>query len=347
MKNKIILLALVFSAFSIQIYAQNKAKIFRGEIADKTVQLTLTRTGDKISGTYYYQKVGKDLKLAGSINSEGDFRLDEFAPNGAKTGEIKGKWKESVDDNGAQLEGEWMNPKTKENLSFYATEQIIDFSSPAKLISRVFNEQNKLKMYEITAQYPELSGVNPAFAAEFNKLVKDSAMKEINSFKGDMLALTAEDLKFAKERGVSNYLEMNYAVELADDNTISIAFANSVYEGGAHPNHFSFTINYDLKNGREIKLGDLFKSNSGYLKAISDYCIKKLKEDAGEMTDEEWLKTGAGADAKNFKSWNLTRKGILINFDPYQVAPYTAGPQDVLIPFDKLKNILRAEYSRQ
>ena len=62
------------------------------------------------------------------------------------------------------------------------------------------------------------------------------------------------------------------------------------------------------------------------------------------MSDDEQIKDGAGALAKNFKSWNVTRKGILINFDPYQVAAYAAGPQEVLIPYGKLKSVLRDKF---
>jgi hypothetical protein len=341
MKRKIIFLGLILSAFSIQILAQNKPKIFRGSIADKTVQMNLTRDGNKITGEYFYQKVGKNLKLSGSIDASGNFRIAEFAPAGAKTGEFRGVWKESENDSGATLEGEWTNAKTKQKWAFYATEQTIEFSGDAKLMTKTFSETNKPKMFEITAEYPELTGANPSAAAKFNAIVKDKVMKTVDSFRKNMSEMTIEDLQFAKERGVSNYLELNYVIELATDEIISIGFANSVYSGGAHPNHFSFSVNFDLKNGREIKLEELFKSGSDYLKKISEYCIEKLKNEVGDMSGDEWLENGAGARAENFESWNVKRKGILINFDPYQVAAYAAGPQEVFIPFAELKTVLK------
>ncbi len=62
------------------------------------------------------------------------------------------------------------------------------------------------------------------------------------------------------------------------------------------------------------------------------------------MSDDEWIATGAGPKAENFDSWNITKTGILINFDPYQVAAYAAGPQDVLIPYEEIKSILKQNW---
>lgn len=341
MKNKFYLVILIAAALFAQIQAQTKPKVFRGGIAGKNIQMTLTRSGDKLSGTYFYQKIGKDLQLSGTIDADGNFKLEETAPNGAKTGTFSGQWKESENQNGVTLEGEWKGAKAKETWGFYAEEQIINFSGDQKLVDKTFAETNKQKLFEITAVYPELTGVEPSVAANFNKLAKDTVMRRVNEFRKNMMSLTAEDLKYTKQLGVNNFLETSYNVELANDNVISVFFQNSDFEGGAHPNNYSFTLNYDLKNGKELKLADLFKPNSNYLKIISDYSIQKLKTEAGEMSDDEWIKTGAAPEANNFSSWNITDKGVLITFDPYQVAAYAAGPQEVLIPYSQLKNILR------
>ncbi len=344
MKFKVFVFGLLLTTLVFQIFAREKPKIFRGAIAGKTVQITLRRDGDKLSGTYFYSKIGKDLKLVGTINLSSEFKLEEFDANNVKTGEIDGKWTEAPDENGIALEGNWKNPKTGKTSEFYANQQMIDFSGDTKLISKSFSETNKQKLFEITAEYPQLTSDNSAVAAKVNETVKNAVMKDVNQFRSDMLAMTAEDLKFMKQLGVNNYLELDYAIEFANDNVISISFSESTFSGGAHPNHNSFTINYDLKNNKEIKLAELFKPNSNYLKTISDYCIQSLKVKLEEMSDDDQIKEGAGALVKNFKSWNITQKGILINFDPYQVAAYAAGPQEVLIPYGKLKSVLRDKF---
>jgi len=320
--------------------AQSVTKVFRGTIAEKPVQMTLTRNGENLNGTYFYQRIGKDLRLAGSIESDGAFALAEYDVKNVITGEMKGFWRKA-DDGSAYLEGEWINPQTRDSSGLSVGEEMIFFTGKAKLINKTFEEKNKPRMFEISADYPELTGAKPAAAAKFNKLIKDSVMKEIADFRKNMLGLNAEDLKFFKDNGTEAYLEMGYMIDFANDKVVSIGFGASTFEGGAHPNHYSFTVNFDLAAGKKIELADLFKPNSNYLKVISDYSIKKLKEQREDMTDDEWLATGASAKAENFKSWSIKKTGILINFDPYQVAAYAAGPQEVFIPYSELKSVLR------
>lgn len=344
--RKIYLAMFMLCALFIGIKAQEdeRAKIFRGYLAGKSIQMTLKRNGDKLNGTYFYQKIGKDLNLSGTIDSKGNFRLDERDAKNLKTGEFKGTWKKS-DDESIVLEGDWTNPKTKESLGFTAEEQMIFFSENGlNLNSRNFVEKNKIKLFDIEAAYPELSSADSsANAARFNQIVKNFVTAQTADFRKDMLAQDAEQIKYIKKLGANNYLDINYSIEYADDKTVSVSFINSTFTGGAHPNYFSKTINFDLEKGKQVELSDLFKPNSNYLKFISDYSIKKLKGKLREMSDDEWIKTGAGPKEENFSNWNITRKGILITFDPYQVAAYAAGQQDVLIPYVELKNILREE----
>jgi hypothetical protein len=37
------------------------------------------------------------------------------------------------------------------------------------------------------------------------------------------------------------------------------------------------------------------------------------------------------------------RRGLGINFDSYQVGPYAAGPQFVLVPYSALKDLINPE----
>ena len=224
------------------------------------------------------------------------------------------------------------------------TVNTVNLSGDAKIVSRKFEENNEKKRFEIIAEFPELIGVKTAEAAKFNQTAKDAAMKNVSEFKKLMLEQTEEDLSFLPE-GANNFLEIGYSIERADERLISIHFGRSEYTGGAHPNHWSFTLNFDRRNSRELKLADIFEPNSNYLKTISDYAIADLKKQQEELSyDEDWIKEGAGAKAENFESWNLTSKGLMISFDPYQVAAYAAGGFTVIVPFEKFGTALKPEF---
>ena len=122
----------------------------------------------------------------------------------------------------------------------------------------------------------------------------------------------------------------------------------SYYQGAAHPNSYSEVVNYDLKNGKQLKLSDAFKPGSKYLQVISSYCIQDLKKQAkakgpDSMLEDSAIQSGAGPTLKNYESWTITKKGLGINFDSYQVAPYAAGPQFVMVPFSAIKEHLNPD----
>jgi len=106
-------------------------------------------------------------------------------------------------------------------------------------------------------------------------------------------------------------------------------------------------VNYDVKNGKKLALGDLFNPKSNYLSVISTYCIKDLrdqaKRDKESMLDEDMMKSGASPRADNYQACSITKKGLWITFDPYQVAAYAAGPQYVLVPYSALKDIIKPD----
>ena len=146
---------------------------------------------------------------------------------------------------------------------------------------------------------------------------------------------------------LNSTLDAGYDFRYATDDLISLEFGEGSYErGAAHGSSLTVVLNYDVKNGKKLALGDLFNPKSNYLKTISDYCIKELKERAKKqdsMILADQLETGAGAHADNYRAWAITKKGLWITFDPYQVAAYAAGPQNVLVPYSVLRDIIKPD----
>ena len=320
------------------------AKTFLGNLSGKRIEIALTRDGNNLLGTYKYEKVGKDLKLIGTIDATGNFTLQETDQADGKTGEWKGVWKET--DGRATLTGKWKSPKGGETIDFSADELVTNFTGGAKITTKSANEENKAKFYEITAEYPELSGVDAAIAANFNQRVKKIVDDNNRSFKNNIADITTpEDLKNYKENGISLYDATSYDLKMANDDVISVMFSDDSFQGGAHGSSTSTTVNFDVKNNRVLKLADIFEPNSNYLKTLSDLSRTDLKAklQKDDMLDEGMLNDGVNPKEENFKSWNLTKKGLVITFDAYQVAAYAAGPQEVTISYPKLQSILRKD----
>lgn len=322
--------------------------LFSGSIGNARIEMELRRDGENLTGSYYYRKSGSAnrLTLKGTIKADGSFTMREMDAAGKQTGEFKGKWKEAeANENGGSLEGEWLKPgQTSGGLAFYGFEQMIYFGT-TQITIREFKESVKAKKATLSAEYPELSG-NPN-AAGFNQLVKTRVMRSLADFRKSLLEIIAADVKQMGETGP--YIEVAYGVEYADDDLISANFVEYTFTGGAHPNSDTFTVTYDLKAGRELKLADLFKPGSKYLARIADYCLNDLKgrkdPESGENMGlaQDIFEDGAKPTAENYRNWNVTRKGLLITFPPYQVAAYAYGPHQVIVPWPQLKDIARAD----
>jgi uncharacterized protein DUF3298/peptidoglycan-N-acetylmuramic acid deacetylase PdaC-like protein len=324
-----------------------QARYFKGSIGTSLdLQMKLVRTGDQLAGSYFYQKIGTRIDVRGNVDKDGNLTLEEFDPSGKQTGVFKGIWQVDAADGLVTLAGNWSKPPSEKGsdkkTAFSIHEEPIAFTGDVELISKQIKERSKEMNYEIAANYPQLTGGNNPNFEKFNQVSRALVSKKVAGFKKDLQ--NDEGLEPLPD-SMGSDLSVGYTVVLGQDDLVSIKFeVGSYYQGAAHPNSYSDVLNYDLKNGRQLKLADLFKPGAKYLEVIATYSIGDLKKQAKEksLLDDD-IEKGAAPAAKNYVSWNITKKGIGINFDSYQVGPYAAGPQYVIVPYTTLKDLINPE----
>jgi len=326
-----------------------QTKYFKGSIGSSfDLQMKLMRTDPQLTGSYFYQRVGTRISLRGTIDPDGKFVLEEFDPAGKQTGVFKGMWTVDAQDGMVQLAGFWYKPNQKDSdksTAFSVHEEPITLSGDAEIIAKQIKETNKQLNYEIDAQYPQVAGGNNPNFEKFNQLVRAVVTKKVAEFKKDVQPKEGDEPP--PEGSMGSDIGVSYDVALARDDLISIEFdVGSYYQGAAHPNTYTETVNYDLKNGKQLKLSDLFKPGAKYLQALSAYSIADLKKQSkakdNALEDSE-IQNGAGPTAQNYRSWKITKKGVGVNFDSYQVGPYAAGPWYVVVPYANLKDVINPE----
>jgi hypothetical protein len=91
-------LRILFLAAALSASAAAQPIQLSGTIGALPVFVDLSRNGDAVSGWYFYLKVGKQLRLAGKLDHNGFFQLEEYTANtntrtGSFSGRVKdGKW---------------------------------------------------------------------------------------------------------------------------------------------------------------------------------------------------------------------------------------------------------------
>lgn len=209
-------------------------------------------------------------------------------------------------------------------------------SQQVKLVSQTLKETNQTPPFTITAQTPQLTGSDDPRVTAFNQRLSQLVTDEVDLWRKGFQENTMYPVN-----ELGSFLEVSYTQTAQYADIWSFKFDLYFYaNGAAHPGSYSITLNYDLGQGRELALADLFLPNADYLYVISQYCIAELSKQPffeGPFTE------GAQPTPENYSRWNITPDGLMITFDDYQVGPHAAGPQVVTVPYSQLKEIANPE----
>ena len=122
-----------------------------------------------------------------------------------------------------------------------------------------------------------------------------------------------------------------------DDQLLSLRITEYDYTGGAHGSTVNSYYVMDRKTGQKLLLGDIVDLNNTDFKSL---VVKYLKEKISknpEMFFEGAEQNVENGYQKNEFNFYLTKEGVGVEFGQYEVAPYAAGMQDIVIPYNELK----------
>jgi hypothetical protein len=201
------------------------------------------------------------------------------------------------------------------------------------LTTEIEDEVQPEPLIVLNRRIPQLIGPDTDPVNLFNMLVEELVAREAGRFKDGMQGWEYDP---AMPTNMSSFLS-GYSVYTANEKLISIRLEYSTYmAGAAHPYSYVQTFNFDLAAGKLLSMSSLFRPDADYLPFLSDFCEKQLVDKLGI----DLFMEGLAPTIENFSSWGLSTEGLWIEFDPYQVAPYAAGPQQILVPFDQMEDLL-------
>ncbi len=174
------------------------------------------------------------------------------------------------------------------------------------------NVRDETPAYAIDVQYPQFGIV--AIDTQIKKILDDT----IAEFK--TLPPNPPDMNSPQ-----NELTVRFDSAHAGADVVSVKLIISQYTGGAHPNSLFSGLNFNRASGRQLLQDDAFKMIGLTAQQVSVAATAQLKERLGDTMFEE----GANSNPENFSSFIVSGAKVTFIFQPYQVAAYAAGPQEV------------------
>ena len=174
-----------------------------------------------------------------------------------------------------------------------------------------------------------------------NKTIDNAISKWFNSAYNDFEKQTA-DLKkqdaFNADISNGNIDFLLYEYE----NYITIEFLGSYKLGNSEKSDSIKTFVFDIETGKPQTLSTLFKKNSNYLALLSALAKKELllNDSISQNKDATLIAEGTAQIESNFSLFALTNDGMLLLFNPGQVADDELGVIRILISFNDLKSVL-------
>lgn len=188
-------------------------------------------------------------------------------------------------------------------------------------IHEKFRDKGKKAACEITATLPD--GANP--------ILKKITMDHIQSLK-------KEYHQRDYDGPADWYLNVRCSREFANQDVVSYLLLFEDYQGGAHGGHQQVAVMLSPKTKKQIQLAQCFKPGSPWLAALADSSRKQLEQ--REFLTGETIAQGAAPTTENYDNVLAGPKGLTVYFQEYQVGPYVAGPQQVLVPYEALRPYL-------
>lgn len=157
-----------------------------------------------------------------------------------------------------------------------------------------------------------------------------------NNFITDYNKFLKEDVDyFTAWEGIAN-ATINYQ----SSKLLNLTVDFYAFTGGAHGNGASFSFFIDTKTGKQIKKENLFSNLKGFTKLAEEKFRKQqdIPKNANINETGYWFTNEVFHLPKNIF---LTKEGVKLVYNQYEVASYAEGPIELLISYNEADKYLK------
>lgn len=311
---------------------------YRGFVGeDLGATMALVKDGKTLTGYYFYDRVGDYLTLEGKMLGEESFRLHETGYNGDSSGVFEGRFAGTD-----SLFGDWKGPKGRK-FEFRFSGSLRPYAFRTETVEQT--DTSRKLHYMLALSYPVMEyPEQPEIARNFNLAVAGrvgAAKSEFDEYFFEELSMVEKgDPFFSPVRSL--YARPSWLC--LSEPAVSLRVYFDQYAGGAHGAASVASINYSLEERRELFLEDLFRPEKDYLQFLSSFHADELKEQQpGFEHNTVMFAQGLTPDRENFRGFYLSPKGLLTQFQTYQIGPHAVGAPVVRVPYKELAPYLKED----
>lgn len=183
--------------------------------------------------------------------------------------------------------------------------------------------------------YAQVSGMkNKKVEDKINQTLFNDAKASYNTY----LKIKA-DAKEDKKSGACQKLMCDYEyftaykVNYNDGSKLSILSKNYAYTGGAHGIGYAESFNFNINNGKQIKISNVLTSKSK-MNSVQKYAYTYMKN---REPFKYFVTKSSDVKINKDSQFYYNRNGITLVFQEYEVASYADGNPTVTVPYSVYK----------
>lgn len=198
----------------------------------------------------------------------------------------------------------------------------------------------------VKLSYHQLQG-NSGISRAFNRAVEEELIAQLH-FRDDLDVQSLEDAirSFSSTPGelpiemTEDWVaEIQTRITHEDSEVLTLAMDVYIFTGGAHGLDQTVYLNFDKKHGVELESWELFHNNSEFREvAEAEFREQQQIPDSAPINSTGYMFPGNRFDLP--ENIGYSKKGLILHYNPYEVASYAEGAVVVTIPYSKAKKYL-------
>jgi hypothetical protein len=240
---------------------------------------------------------------------------------------------------------------------FYSCGKETEQTTPVSFEMKTFRAESKggckadtlqCAYFEVT--YPEFSGLDTTVVHIIKKKIdaavslgnpesQGQSMQQI----GEIFIQDYDDFKSEIPEAFGGWhYTAKVAVQVLTDTLLSLSVNDEYYTGGAHGGSGVYFININPKTGGDFTLDHFLKPDyNDALTTLGNRIFRQTRELADTASlSESYFEFPENKFELN-KNYGFKKEGIVFFYNSYEIAPYAAGPTEVLIPYKDLGDLIK------